>query len=220
MSEFDDDRIERLLGAAGGAFPNVNTAYAQVQGRVRHIKQRRAMVAGTAACVLLAAGAVFALGSAGQRGSLQPGDNGSLSVDTSEVETESTLSTDSTLTTDSTSANPAPTTSEGSTSGSSGHTASSQPSVPSTSIDDSTATSTHSSAPANTAPQTYTCAGGSITVKVTNGALELLSSQPAADFTLESSSATATRIDVRWRSSNDDQRIRIDLIGGVPVRKV
>ncbi len=213
MSEFDDDRVERLLGAAGGAFPDVNTAYAQVQGRVRHIKQRRAMVAGTAACVVLAAGAVFALGSTGQRSNLQPGDNGSLSVDTSAVETKSTL------TTDSTSANPAPTTGEGSTSGSNGQGTGSQPSAPSTSIGGSTVTSTQSSAPGNTAAQTYTCAGGSITVKVTNGALELLSSQPAAGFTLDSGTVTATRIEFRWRSSNDDQHIRIDLIDGAPVRK-
>ncbi|CAB4365171.1 MAG: hypothetical protein F2681_13745 [Actinobacteria bacterium] len=209
MSEFDDDRMERLLGAAGGAFPDVNTAYAQVQGRVRHIKQRRSMIAGTAACAVLVVGGAFALGSTGQRSNLQPGDHGSLSVDAS-VDTQSTPATDDT------SAIRPSTTTAGSGAGSNGQGTSSQPTGPSS----STAATTTPSNPATADVQTYTCAGGTITVRLAAGALELVSSQPAAGFALDTSTATATRIEFRWRSSSDDQSIRIDLIGGVPVRKV
>ena len=62
MNEFDDPQMERLLGRASGAYPDVNTAYSRVQGRVRVIRRRRAVVATTAACVLLAGGAMFAAG--------------------------------------------------------------------------------------------------------------------------------------------------------------
>lgn len=214
MSEFDDPQLERLLGGAGGAFPDVNTALAKVQGRVRYIKRRRAMVASTAACVLLAAGSVFAMGRSDDRANLQPADGG-IGVDTSGPETESTPVTDSSLpdtTVEQSGSNTTtPSSNSGSNSGSNG-------SGPSTST--STATSTPVSVPADQPEQTYSTPGGSITVKVTSGALVLVSSQAADGFTLFSSTVDATRIEFRWRSDTDDQRVRIDLIGGLPVRKV
>ena len=209
MSEFDDPQMEQLLGGAGGAYPDVNTAYAQMQGRGRQIKRRRAMIGGTAACVLLAAGGVFALGSVDDRGTLQPGDRGdggSATIDsarrsstTDDVATETSVPTiDSTAT--------------GSGSGNHGSVVPGPGSVPTTRATVAT--------PPDSGEQTYSSLGCSITVKVSGGALVLVSTHAADGFALDSSTVEPGRVEFRWRNGNLDARIRIDLINGVPVRQV
>lgn len=62
MSEFRDNDLNELLNAAGGPTPDVERAYAQVQGRVRAARRRRAATLGAVACAALVITGVFALG--------------------------------------------------------------------------------------------------------------------------------------------------------------
>ena len=204
MSEFDDPQLERMLGRAGGALPDVNTAFAQVQGRVRHIKRRRAMVAGTTACFLLAAGAVFAAGRTDERSNLQPGDRGGLDIDSTDPDstpvTDDSTDSESTLPGDSTPDN---------TTGNSG--SGSNSSGPSTSND---GTTNPGSVPTGPIEQQFNSIGGSITVRMANGALTLVTSNPAGGFTIESSDSTTTRVEVRFTNGDHESRIRVDLVAG------
>ncbi|MDO8389670.1 MAG: hypothetical protein Q7V57_04205 [Actinomycetota bacterium] len=215
MSEFDDPQLERMLGRAGGALPDVNSAYVQVQGRVRHIKRRRAMVAGTAACFLLATGAVFAAGRSDDRANLQPAGTGDL-VETTDPDT--TLATDDS--TSSESSQPGDTTPDGGTtlgttanSGSTSGTGSGS-SGPSTS---SGGTATSATTPAGPLEQQFDSIGGSITVRLAVGVLTLVTSNPAGGFSIDSSTTTATRVEVRFSNGSHESRIRIDLVGGVMI---
>jgi len=217
MSEFHDPEMENLLGRAGGAFPDVNTAYSMVQGRVRQVKRRRAMVAGTAACLLLAGGVVLGMGRDGGRANLSPADGGTGVVVDTDPSDDSTLSTDPSGTTDST------TNASGNTTGSS-----SNGSSPSTSDGGSTnsttattdAPTTSASTPTGPVQQQYDSVGGSIVVRLSNGTLTLVSTSPAAGFAIDSSTATGNRVEVRFRSATHDSKIRIDLTGGVMVPRI
>lgn len=198
MSEFDDPQLERLLGGAGGAFPDVNTAYSQVRGRVRVIRRRRAMVAGTAACVLMVGGAIFAAQGGTSRDNLSPA--------TDDLTTTAPSTTDTTLVTD--------TTPEDSNGQHGGTTDTGGTGVSTT----STATTTTVAAAPQTA--TYTSIGGSVTVRLQNGALSLVSATPAAGFTIDSSTSRADRVEVRFRNDDHDSRIRIDLVAGLMVDQI
>ena len=204
MSEFDDPQMERLLGRASGAYPDVNTAYSRVQGRVRVIRRRRAVVATTAACVLLAGGAMFAAGrGTTDRANLQPADSSTI-LDTTLP--ESTVVSTVPTTDDSTGSNDASsTTAHGA--GGTGVTSTTQPG----------ATTTAPAAPVITQ---YVSIGGSITVKLQNGALSLVSTNPTAGFEIDSSTSRADRVEVRFRSNDHDSRIRIDLVGGAMVPQI
>jgi len=204
MSEFDDPQMERLLGRAGGAYPDVNTAYSRVQGRVRVIRRRRAVVATTAACVLLAGGALFAAGRGTPgRANLEPADTGTL--------------LDTTLP-DSSVASTAPTSDDSNSSGGvTSTTAHSGQSGTGVTTTQPGATSTAPAAPVTTQ---YTSIGGTITVKLHNGALSLVSTNPAAGFAIDSVTNRADRVEVRFRSADHDSRIRIDLVGGAMVPEI
>jgi hypothetical protein len=100
MSEFHDRDLENLLGRAGGSFPDVNTAYVEVQGRVRQAKRRRALVVSSAACSLLLAVGLLAVNRSGGSGTVQPNDGGSeLGPDGSRLQPDDTISitTESTI---------------------------------------------------------------------------------------------------------------------------
>ena len=165
------------------------------------------MVAGTAACFLLAAGAVFAAGRADERSNLQPGDRGGLDIDSTDPDGSSVTDDstgDSSLPDDNGTDNS--TANSGSTSGSNSGSSS-----PSTSTD---GTATSGTTPAGPVEQQFDSIGGSITVRLANGALTLVTSNPAGGFTIESSDSTATRVEVRFTDGNHDSRIRVDLVAG------
>ncbi len=202
MSEFDDPEMERLLGRASGAYPDVNSAYSRVQGRVRVIRRRRAVVATTAACVLLAGGAMFAAGRGTPgRANLQPAVTGTF-LDTTVP--DSTVVSTVPTTDDS---NEASSTTAHSGAGGTGVTTTTQPG----------ATTTAPAAPITTQ---YASIGGTITVKLHNGALSLVSSTPSAGFAIDSVTNRADRVEVRFRSDDHDSRIRIDLVGGAMVPEI
>jgi hypothetical protein len=85
-----------------------------------------------------------------------------------------------------------------------------------TSGDDSPATPTTSPAPQT---QTFTSAGGSITVTLANGALSLAGVSPAAGNTSHVNKNEAGRIEVEFFNSDEQRisRIRVDLDGGTMV---
>ena len=202
MSEFDDPQMERLLGRASGAYPDVNTAYSRVQGRVRVIRRRRAVMATTAACVLLAGGALFAAGRGTPgRTNLSPADS-STALDTTMP--ESTLPSSVPTSNDS---NGVTSTTAPGGSGGTAVTTTTQPGATTT-------------APAAPVTKQYVSIGGTITVKLQNGALSLVSSTPTAGFSIDSVTDRADRVEVRFRSDDHDSRIRIDLVGGAMVPEI
>ena len=220
MSEFDDPQMERLLGRAGGAYPDVNSAYSRVQGRVRVLRRRRAMVASTAACALLAGGALFAVGRGSTgRANLDPAAPSTLG-DTTFV------SSTTPETAPTTHGATGPTVAGGDQGGQGGQGTQDG-------LDSQGTTTTTSDAPATTAPIAtapepapapltlhYNSIGGSITVQLDNGALSLVSATPAEGFHIDSSTDRADRVEVRFRSDTHDSRIRIDLVNGSPVPQI
>lgn len=199
MSEFDDPQMERLLGGAGGAFPDVNTAYSQVRGRVRVIRRRRTMVAGTAACLLMVGGAIFAAQGGPSRANLTPATDG--------LSTTTPSTTDTTLVVDSTTPSGGTTDDHGGATGTGASTTSTTPGATTT-----TAAAVQSA--------TYNAVGGTVVVKLDHGALSLVSATPAAGFTIDSSTSRSDRVEVRFRSNDHDSRIRIDLIAGLMVDQI
>jgi hypothetical protein len=225
MSEFDDPQMERLLGQAGGAHPDVNSAYSRVQGRVRVIRRRRAVVAGTAACVLIAGGALFAAGRGGSgRANLGPAAPSTV-ADTTSV---SSTTPESAPTTDGITG---ATVAGGGQNGESGQGGQDAQDTSTTMGEASTTTAPSTPAPATSAPTAtapapgpvtlqYDSVGGSITVKLDNGALSLVSATPAGGFHIDSATDRADRVEVRFRSDTHDSRIRIDLVDGSPVPQI
>lgn len=200
MSEFDDPQMERLLGGAGGAFPDVNSSYTQVRGRVRVIRRRRHIVAGTAAGLLMVGGAIFAAQGGSSRANLSPATDLATTTVTSDT-------TDSTVVPGSTTPSNGTVDDHGGT----GNT-----------VGDGVTTTTAASTTTTAAVQsaTYTSVGGSVTVRLQNGALSLVSATPAAGFTIDSSTSRADRVEVRFRSNDHDSRIRVDLIAGLMIDKI
>lgn len=229
MNEFHDPDLENLLGRTGGPYPDVNVAYQQVQGRVRHAKRRRAVVLSGTACSLLFAAAVFAGtrqpgndtvrpgGSSGDgRGSLpESAETLSSSPDQSLVPvTDGSTASSVTVTVSApTVTAPDATTPTGTNPG-----GSTQSSTPVSSTPTTTATTPASTSPTTTPPapvtQTFSGVGGSVTVRMQNGTLTLVSSSPAAGFAADVRKASGDRVEVRFESSAHRTEIRIDLVGG------
>jgi hypothetical protein len=72
-------------------------------------------------------------------------------------------------------------------------------------------------APPTTAPaitRTFSCLGGSATVRLNGGVLTLLGSSPAAGFALESSEARPDRVRILWESDNATSRLEVRPAGG------
>lgn len=218
MSEFDDPDFENLLGRSGGPMPDVNIAYQQVQGRVRQVKRRRAIVASSAACVVLLGAAVFAGARPNGNDSITPAGRGS-DVSNSSDSSPSTGSglTSSTLVTDT----GQPTTSTGGDTGSTapGGVTPTTPG-PTTSVTTPPA-STNPPATDPPAPvtQTFTSGGCSITVRLQNGSLSLVGNPaPAGGYSYDVSKNGGTRVEVRFDNGTDTIDIRVDLVNGEMVQ--
>lgn len=218
MSDFRDPDLERLLGGASGAYPDVNDALVHVRGRVRQVKRRRVVVATTAACAAL----VLTVGVAALRTDrssrlVPPAGRGSADLSVEDLSDRSTSSTAlpatsvagtaTTTATPSTPATATPTTQPG-TQSTGGSTATTTGST------GAPATNPPATAPADVV-RTFSGTGGSITVRLRNGSLTLTSSTPAAGFSIESGSKTAgDRVEVSFTDGNHRTRIRVDLKNG------
>ncbi len=242
MNEFDDrelgDALRRRAGAPTDGF-GIEAAHSAVVARAGRVRRRRAAVAGGAAMAGLVALAVFVIGPGSDSVVTTPADQTDApapSVDSS-VDTTTPASTapdetepdqDVTVTTTPTPTSLAPTT-----------TAAAEIPPPATA---STTTAPSTTAPAATttvvapptsppptaptttvapAPdpitQTYSSAGGSITLRWDGAALTLLDVTPAAGFGSEVEDERPDRIRVRFEGDGDF-RIEIRVVDGQIVR--
>lgn len=230
MNEFHDPDLENLLGRTGGPFPDVNVAYQQVQGRVRQVKRRRAVVVSGAACSLLFAAAVFAGTRPQGDNTVRPGGSSGEGRDSTEPDqslaptpgdsdpTDSSVAPATNLGGNVPVVPPTSATPGGSTPGSS--TPVTTPTTTRTPTPTTTASTTASTTAATTAStppapvtQTYNGVGGSVTVRMQNGTLTLLSSSPAGGFTADVRQTSGGRVEVRFESGTHRTEIRVDLVG-------
>lgn len=220
MSEFDDPDLGRRLRSAAGSEPDVLTAHDTVLRQVRRVRRRRTAVLSGAAVVLL-----VGLGTVAARGpgeSPAPLGTTSATADTSEpevtdsstlVDTSSTLA-DTTSSATSTPATPTPVTDPSTPS-----SASALPTSPSSSItppppptEPSTSSSVAPTAPPTT--QSFSCTGGSITVQLVNGQLQLVATAPAAGFVVDEQEVHATELEVRFQSAGTRSKVSVKVVGG------
>lgn len=231
MTDFEDREFETLLGRAGGPFPDVNLAHLQVHGKVRQAKRRRAVVVSSAACSLLLTVGILAVSRNDGEG--QPGGHGSeLDRDGSRLQPDETIGTTTDITT-------SPTLEESTTvSMPTGPVVNTAVSVPNSSDAPSSSNATHSTSPATvltttrqpdtsattdtepetTGPagaapitQTFSGVGGTITVRLQDDSLTLLSWQPAAGFAAGVLSSSGSHVEVRFESDNHVTLARVDI---------
>jgi hypothetical protein len=62
--------------------------------------------------------------------------------------------------------------------------------------------------------QTFTVAGGTVTVDIENGVLSLVSVTPNAGFAIDKSEARSDRVQVEFRGNNTESRVRVRIDGG------
>lgn len=215
MSEFDDPELERLFGRASGSYPDVNVAYERVLGRVRHARRRRTVVVSGAACGLLFFGVVLAAGRTGDSSKLRPGDRATIDGSFDDARPDSVPSV-----TDSVPATTTLThvTTEGST-GNSGGTSGSATTTDATENSDPSSSSP-TTAPPPPVTEVFSGEGGSVTVRLQNGTLELVSFDPADGFSAEVQHIADDRVEVRFESDGHRTNIRIDIEDGAMVPSI
>jgi hypothetical protein len=103
---------------------------------------------------------------------------------------------------------PQPTAGPGTTSGDNG---------PTGSTGSVTATSAAQAVPAT---QTFRSVGGSVTVKLENGALSIVSTQAAAGYSEERHDTGPDRVEVRFTNDTGEWRVRVDLVNGAMVPEI
>jgi hypothetical protein len=231
VNEFHDPELERMLGRASGAYPDANVAFETVRGRVRQVKRRRAMVASTAACVVLVGVVALAL-----RGSdetqVQPihqsDTSSSMEVATTSPKTamsppDTEMTSDTTVadatveTMDTVSGSPGgpgvnsgPGTSGGNGKGGKGTTTSAP-----------TSTTTATTVPSLVKPTTptevvttYASKGGSVSVQIVNRRMVLVGTFPSAGFTAHVNEASGDRIRVEFANGGSTYEIQLELSNG------
>ena len=78
-----------------------------------------------------------------------------------------------------------------------------------------------SAAPVAPTTHTYASSGGTVTVKVDNGAaLSIVSTQAASGYSEERHDTGPDRVEVRFTSNTTEWRIRVDLVNGQPVEQI
>jgi hypothetical protein len=235
MSEFDDHDhdLERRLRAAAGADPDVAAARQAIAGRVVRARRRRvAVVSGATAALIVSIGVVATVGNDDQRriqSATPPTD--SVTVDVSDPSTTATLPSTTSGSTQSATTVTVPTTSlptatpvvpSVSASPTTVLPGGEAPAPPtSTTIDTSSTSST--APPTSTEPtapppadvtETFPSLGGTITVRLSGGQLQLLSVIPADGYETERQIEKPDDVEVRFVSGNAESRIRVRIIDG------
>ena len=217
MTEFHDPELERMLGRASGAYPDANVAFEAVRGQVRRVKRRRAMVASTAACVLLAGMVALAV-RGGDEARVLPShlDDTSSSVESHETTPDTEVPTPDT--------EMAPATMVIDTSVDPMSTASGSPGGPGPNSGKGTSGS-HPSTTTTTAPQVqpvvpaidvqwFLSKGGSAGVQLVHGRMVLVSTSPAAGFTSHVNEASGDRIRVEFSNGKSTYELQLELSNG------
>jgi hypothetical protein len=231
MSDYRDPELEQMLGRMSGAYPDANTAYVAVSGRVRQVKRRRAFVASTAACLVLFGVGALAVRGGGSSQNVQPASESSseateateatvTSVSTSVEDDSTSSSEESTSSVDETSSSVEPVTVASVPGVGSGSPSTNKGPSTSSSNTSGSSNSSGSSDVTVTVPNgqtTYPSDGGSIVVAVDNGALSLVSDAPAAGFTTKVKHDRGDRVEVEFSDGSTTWRIRVDLVNGNPV---
>lgn len=225
MSDFDDPDLRRRLRDVAGPEPDTGLALDSVGLRVRAAQRRRTAITGAiaAALVVLVAGAAL----------WRSGDSTprlrTASPDTAEP-TIAPTSVSAVIT--SPSSTVAVSTSIGATSTTSGSiapvpatadaapTAAPPTAAPPPSPQPSPATTDPAPPPPTTvSTSSLSSVGGSITVRLEGGVLELVSVDPASGFVVDQTNTSPDRVEVRFRADTHESRIEVTLVDGqmVPV---
>lgn len=226
MSEFHDPELRQQLGRLSGPYPDDNVAFAAWQRRVGQARRRRTMAwtAGAAMSLIIGTVAFAAVQSPG-RHTLVPGKSSetssefTLSVPTTEDDESSSTESSEPETT-------APTTAAIETTPSSEVEAES--SLPETegteAAGDQPGTSTkkgHSGSGTPVAPggsqaatQTFSGAGGSITVRQDGDRLTVIAVNPNGGFHANADKQSGSRVEVTFKSDNHQTQISVKLSDG------
>jgi hypothetical protein len=205
MNEFDDPELRRMLHNSGGAPLDVDAAFDRVQGRVRQVKRRRAAAVGGAAGCLVLGMAVFAGTRANDGGTVRP------AATSTDIETSVPASTSTPVTTASTSPTATTVTTTVTTTAPSVATTVTAPTTTPASSPTTAAGTTPP--PATPVTRTFSGVGGSITVRLENGSLTLVSTNASAGFGTEIQKSSGDRVEVRFESDDHRTEIRVDVVG-------
>jgi hypothetical protein len=199
-----DDELRRRLDAAGPHPGDPDATLGALRPRYRRAKRRHQLVlaAGAAGVIGVIIGAGAAVVSTGGP------DPQSVRIPAANSSTSTTASVPRPV--DSTPAPPI----AGPSGGDTGPTALTSPSGP------NGAATTTSAAPAAPVTNTYSSAGGTVTVKLENGALSIVSTQAAAGYSEERHDVGPDRVEVRFTNSDGEWRIRVDLANGTMVPEI
>ena len=193
-----DDELRRRLGAAGPRPGDPDVTLGALRPRYRRAKRRHQLVvaAGSACVVAVLIGVGAAVLSAGgsdpQNVRIPPANS---STATSPV--PSTVGS-----TPQPTAAPGPSGADTAAPGATGPAAAT------------------SAAPVAPTTHTYASSGGTVTVKVDNGALSIVSTQAASGYSEERHDTGPDRVEVRFTSNTTEWRIRVDLVNGQPVEQI
>ena len=215
MSEFDDPELAKRLRQAGGHNADVNVAYQRVLNRVRRARRRRVAVLGTvASALLLAVGAVVLTRPVANPGG--PSDRATFEVSLP-VETGTTLTGGSTsvpgegptaITTRTTDAGHSATT----TGTGANHDGTDD--VNDNGTDEGHDDATETSHVPSSATEIFSGAGGSVTVRLQDGSLTLVTWAANSGYVVTVKHSGGDRVEVRFESSRHRTNIRIDLEDG------
>lgn len=196
MSEFEDPELARMLGRAGGAYPDVNAGYERWRSGVRRAQRRRVAVVGSMTTGLLLTAGIALANFSAKAPEVQPSTRDSLTSSLPDTVVDSSSPDDSTGTsTDNTTQTSTENTTGTSTSG-----------------------STNSSPPttSNTPPVTrvFSGIGGTITVRMENNTLTLVSYSASAGYSAEIDDSSGDRVEVRFESPDHETRVRVEIEDG------
>jgi hypothetical protein len=228
MSEFHDPDLRQQLGRLSGPYPDDNVAFAAWQRRVGQARRRRAMAWTTGAAMSLIVGtvAVSALQSPA-RHSVVPGKSSETSVEfTVSIASTEPETTDPSTTESSAPETSAPTTLAPDTTPSSEVVAES--SVPEDEGNEgsgsqgSGGSKGHGGSPTSAAPatpqgdtETFSSGGGSITVHNDGETLTVVGTNPAAGFHAKENNHSGRKVEVTFKSGNQQFDITVRLSDGV-----
>jgi cytoskeletal protein RodZ len=231
MSEFHDPDLRQQLGRLSGPYPDDNVAFATWQRRVGQARRRRAMAWTTGAALSLVFGTVGVAALQGRTTqSVVPGKSSESSeevthsVATTEVE-ETTVETAAPDTTAHDTVAPETTpSSEVEAESSVPKTEGTEPADGSqgpspTKGKGGSPTSAAPTAP-QTATQTFSSTGGSITVSMNGDQLTVTGVHPAAGFHADQGDRSGRRVDVTFKSDNHESEISVKIVNGVMVPNV